>query len=485
MTVARHTAYNMAGAAIPLAVSLLTVPAYLAAVGDARFGILAIVWLLLGYFGIFDLGLGLATSHHIAAAENHQQRQSERAQLFWSALLTNLGLGTLGGLLLLPVGYYYFAHVIEVDASLRREMLQSVPWLALGVPMATVTGVLSGALQGLRRFGPLNAISASGTILFQVLPLLAALLWSPSLTVVLPVALLSRAATLAMLWEAIRRLLTVGHRPAYSRERAIKLLKFGSWLTLSAFFAPLMAVIDRFAIGAAIGAAAIAIYAIPLNLGERLAIIGNSTAFAAIPEFSSSSLEEARVKSVRYEKVVMAVMVLLCVTAIFAIGEFLKVWINAEFAAKASLVAQVLLIGIWADSVSRVTLYANRGTGKNMHVAIIDMLQLPIVTGAIFLGIHYIGVLGVAFAYVFRVYVNYLLLAGLLRTIPKIVAPTVACVSVMIFSLILANAVDLLSVQGVFALFACWAVTGVITYLIVPTPILMNYLGRLPLFGAK
>lgn len=174
MTVARHTMYNLAGAAMPIAVSLLTVPAYLAAVGDGRFGILAIVWLFLGYFGLFDLGLSLATSHHIAAAENHDRPEAERARLFWSALFTNLGLGVLGGLLLLPLGYYYFANVIAVDAALRSEMLDALPWLALGVPMATVTGVLAGGLQGLRKFGPLNAISATGTTLFQVLPLLAA-----------------------------------------------------------------------------------------------------------------------------------------------------------------------------------------------------------------------------------------------------------------------------------------------------------------------
>lgn len=484
MTVARHTVYNLAGAAVPIAVSLLTVPAYLSAVGDSRFGILAIVWLFLGYFGLFDLGLGLATSHHIAAAENHDAPETERAALFWSALFTNLGFGVLGGVLLLPIGYYYFAHVIEVDAAFRAEMLHALPWLALGVPIATVSGVLTGALQGLKKFGPLNAISAAGTAFFQVLPLLAAWFWSPSLTVVLPIALLARGLTLATLWLAVRKMLTAGHQATYSRERARKLLKFGGWLTLSVLFAPLMTIIDRFAIGAEIGAAAIAIYVIPLNLGERLAIIGNSTAFAAIPEFSASTVETARVKSVRYEKVVMALMLFLCVSAIFVIGPFLGIWISAEFAGKASLVAQILLIGILADSVSRVTLYANRGTERNKEIAILDMVQLPIVTGAIYLGLHYWGVVGVAMAYTFRVFLNYFLLLGLLKTTLQVLVPNIACICLMISSLVLANHFEAFSTAWLASLLSCWVATAAIAFLIVPREIVLNLFRRLQSRGA-
>jgi O-antigen/teichoic acid export membrane protein len=485
MTVARHTLYNIAGATAPIAVSLLTVPAYLSAVGDERFGILAIVWLFLGYFGLFDFGLGLATSHHIAAAEHHADPGKERARLFWVALLINLALGTLGGLLLLPAGHYYFAHVIEVDAALRREMLAAVPWLAVGVPVATLTWVLTGGLQGLRQFGPLNAISAAGTVLFQVMPLLAALFWSPSLTIVVPVALLARAITLLVLADFVRRKLVRGHPPIFSGKGALKLLKFGSWVTLSALFAPLLAIIDRFAIGAEIGAAAVAIYAIPLNLAERLAIVGNSTAFAAIPEFSSATLENARLRSVRYERVVMAIMLGLCVTGIFVIGPFLQIWISPNFAGKATLVAQVLLIGIWADSVSRITLYANRGTGRNRAIAILDILQIPVVIAAIYLGLNFFGVLGVACAYAFRVFLNYFLLIGLLKTTLRVTAPILASVGVLIFSLALSSNLAAWTPAWLASIASCWILTAGVVLLIVPRDLLLSFLQRMQSIGAK
>ena len=290
MSIRRNTAYNLLGSLIPLAVSLVTIPIYLGLIGEARYGVLAIAWLLLGYFGLFDLGLGRATAQRIAAL--HDGTASERAQTFWTALTLNIGLGVLGGLLIWPLASYFFGNVFKIDEALRPEMQAAVPWLILAVPMATLSGVLSGALQGRERFLELNLISVSGTVLFQVLPLMTAMLFGADLGVLLPAALFARLFTLLMLFARCRRHVIQGQAITFERAQAGQLLRFGGWVTVTSFVGPMMVILDRFIIGAIADAKAVAYYTVPFQLGERSTTLSGALTSALFPRFAAVTVQE-------------------------------------------------------------------------------------------------------------------------------------------------------------------------------------------------
>ena len=53
----RNLSVNVLGLVAPMAVSFVTVPLYIHAIGAARYGVVTLTWILLGYLGVLDFGL--------------------------------------------------------------------------------------------------------------------------------------------------------------------------------------------------------------------------------------------------------------------------------------------------------------------------------------------------------------------------------------------------------------------------------------------
>src|SRR6266852_9939616 len=94
---ARNTIWNLLGLISPLAVGLVAVPTLIRAMGVTRFGVLSLAWVVIGYFSLFDLGIGRAMTKLIADKLGANEEHSI-PPLAWTALLLMFLLGVLGGL---------------------------------------------------------------------------------------------------------------------------------------------------------------------------------------------------------------------------------------------------------------------------------------------------------------------------------------------------------------------------------------------------
>ena len=66
MKLLKHSAYNLLGLGLPLLVAIFTMPVLIRGLGEARFGLLTLIWAVVSYFGLFDLGLGRALTQQLA-----------------------------------------------------------------------------------------------------------------------------------------------------------------------------------------------------------------------------------------------------------------------------------------------------------------------------------------------------------------------------------------------------------------------------------
>lgn len=432
MSVSRNTTYNIIGAALPIALALATVPVYLKLVGSDRYGVLAIAWLLLGYFGLFDLGLGRATSQRIAAQRNADP--ADRAATFWTALCINGVMGGIGALIFWPVSYYLFGHFFRVDEALRPEVLAAAPLLALAVPIATSTGVLTGALQGRERFLEVNVISVISTTLFQLLPLAVAWLYGPYLPIVLLSALAARAIALLVLWQRCRSDLLRGH-PVRPDWKLVKpLLSYGGWVMLTSIVGPMLVMSDRFLIGAILGAVVVGHYSVIFQLAERITVIPMALTNAMFPRLALLTGEEANRLAADAIRAVMTVMTPIMVGGIFILDPFLSLWVGAAIAEEVGFVGKILLIGFWVNSLALVPYARLQATGRPDLVTKVLLAELPVYIPALYFAVTSFGLVGAAVTFSIRLAVDHVLLS---LVAGRIAAPlaTIICLGWLLIAL--------------------------------------------------
>lgn len=401
MSLSRNAFYNLAGQAAPVVASLITIPIYLRLVGVERYGVIAIAWMLLGYFGIFDLGLTRATAYRIA-----QQREGPpeaRALTFWTATSIAFALALAGAAILYAVGRWYFSGPFEVSAPLRVEALEALPIIALALPCSILTGVFSGALQGREHFLEVNLMVIAAAVLGQSAPVVVAWLAGPRLLYVLSATVAVQFAAIAvMAWRC--RVRIVGDRPfQVSRAEGAGLLRYGGWVTVSGTVAPVLVMLDRFIIGSFLSAAKVATYALPAQLAQRVSMIPYSVAGALFPRFSAETdLATSHQLSKTSARTAMAIMTPVVAFGICAMGPFLHVWLSGALSPEAVVVGQILLLGWWVNGIAINPFGLLQATGRPKWSALVHIVEVPVYVALLWALTATYGLVGAACAFTLR-----------------------------------------------------------------------------------
>jgi O-antigen/teichoic acid export membrane protein len=448
MSVGRHTIYNLAGSIAPMFVSVVTVPIYLHLVGDTRYGVLSIVWLFLGYFGLFDPGLSRAATYHIARL--HDAPAQARGDVFWTALVVNAGFGVVGGVVLYLVARPIFLHAFKMPEAMRAEVIACLPWLAASIPVSITTGVLGSVLQAREWFGVANAINVGNSFMSQMVPLAVAYFHGPALVWLIPAILLARAAGAVPSFLAVARALPLGAGGGFRRHLLKSLFSYGGWITVTNLLAPILTTIDRMMIGSVLSVTAVAYYTVPFNLVTRVSVLPGALSTSLFPKLSRQNQADGRLLA--HEAVIglAAVMTPVVVAGIVALPIFMRLWVGADFALHAAPVGMVLLAGVWVNGLAYIPYGLLQANNRPDLTAKFHALELLPFLGILWFGIQWFGLIGAALAWTLRVVADAVLLfavAGQKVGWTKL-SPGVALVALAPFL----APTELVSIQTMFAI---------------------------------
>jgi O-antigen/teichoic acid export membrane protein len=401
---AKNSIINLAGFVLPLAVGLITIPLIVRGFGIERFGLLTLAWAIIGYFSLFDLGIGRAITQ-LAAERLGNSPAKDVAKLVWTGLFMMSVFALVGAMMTAILAPWFVTSVLNVTEALRDEATWAFIMLAVAIPAVVLSAGLAGVLAAMQRFDLINALRIPMGMMIFLVPL-AVLPFSQSIAYVCAGLMLVRIVFLFLHAAACFHVFpSMRTHVGIARGEIRKLLTFGGWMTVTNVVGPFMMYMDRFVIGAALSISAVAYYVTPYEMVTRLLAIPAALMAVLFPAFAaargSSMTHAATIYSLGGRAILGILAPIVLVIVVFA-SEGLTFWLGDEFSQKSAPILQWLAIGVYLNSYAQVPFTFIQGIGRADITAKLHLAELPVYIALLFWLLNTQGIVGVAIAWLLR-----------------------------------------------------------------------------------
>ena len=413
MSLRRNSLWNLAGTGLPLLIGAATIPYVIDQAGLESFGVLTLIWALIGYFSLFDFGLGRALTQQVAAtrAAGDQTRLPGLMKTGLSFIAVS---GFCGGVLLALIANSLATSWLNVSASLQEETWISLLITSIGIPLATATTGFRGILEAYEDFRGVNLLRMMLGAANFGLPALSIMLLGSSLIWMVASLILARIVVLlAHAWLVHRRVSKGWLHAKFNRKDIEQLLSFGGWMAISNIISPLMVTADRFVISAMLGASVVAHYTVPFEAIIRVLIVPGAITAALFPRLSaivSADMIQSRAVYRRCLKTVAFILLPTCLTIVICSWWGLNLWLGKDFADSSWTIVCILALGVLFNGIAFVPFAAIQATGDARTTAYLHLVELALYVPALFTFLMLFGLVGAAAAWTVRVGIDLLAL---------------------------------------------------------------------------
>jgi O-antigen/teichoic acid export membrane protein len=432
MNIKKNFIFNLLGSVSPLLIGIITIPLYLDAVGLERYGVLSIVWIVLAYFVMFDLGVGKSTIY----ALRHEHSKEGKSQVVCSAFFIALILSVLSTSILLLALFTLSKYFFQTSPEVFSEIEHSFYIVSALLPVALFQSVVNATYESEDYFLNLNLLNVIGNSAIQIVPLLVAKFYTTNLFFLLLSIIFCRALLLLVSLLVSNRFIQYS-LVSFSYGKAKALLKFGGWLTISNFVSPVIVLSNRFSISGLLGTSIVPYFSVPYQLCEKLNLVPSSLSRALFPKLSGIHNKQQLQLMLEYLMHLILITTPLCIVAIFFIDVFISIWINAEFATKTFFISQLILITIWLNGISFLPYTYLLSSGKTKTISYTHLGELIPYLILLYFLVKQFGLLGAAIAGLIRVAVDFLVLSYFTRALVKVLQAAALSISLIAISFVM------------------------------------------------
>ena len=408
-TVAKNTIYNLIGYGFPLLVAIIFIPPLIKGLGEERFGILSLSWVIIGYFSFLDFGIGRSLTKIIAEKIGLNQ-SDEIPGIFWTSFFLMLIISSFGTIVLLFSTSYLVQNIFKISESLKEETLSSFYVIAVTIPIVATTAGLRGVLEAYQKFALINVIRINLGVFTFLSPLLCLIFTNSLFWIVFVLSIIRLLIWIIYLFQCFRINSELRDSKSKFEKKLIKpILSLSGWITVSNVVGPMIIYLDRFLIGAILSAVAITFYITPYEVVTKLLLVPGALTGVLFPAFSSSYLNSPEVtrklftRGVKFIFIFLYPIVLILLTFSY---EIMNLWLGNNFAEKSTFVMQMLSIGVLLNSLAYIPFTYLQGIGRPKIPALVILIELPFYIGAMWFAINYWGINGAAVVWLFRIVID-------------------------------------------------------------------------------
>lgn len=404
-SIARNTVLNFGGLSFPLLVGVAVMPIITRNLGAARFGLLGLTLALLEYSGLFDLGLGRATTKHVA--EKLAMGDDEVSHLVVISIVSQLTFGAVGGIAFALAAPLLANYVFVIPPNMKAEAISVFRVLGFLIPVTLLLVSLRGVLEAAHRFDLSNAIRIPSSLASFLIP---AIMSSQGykLPAIMATFFVGRIVFCVASAIAVHKAFPKFKWSLPEDWSMLRpLLAFGGWMSVSNVVSPLLVYLDRFMLGAFVGLSAVGYYTAPFDGVVRMLIVPASLVNALFPSVSgmhatgdTTAIKRVFAKAVRNITLILAVP---AIVLLFFGPMLLRFWLGETFAEQGGTAVRILAFGVLMNSLAHIPSSFIVAMGRPDVNAKFHMIELLVHLPIAWLLIHRFGVTGAAIAWTIRV----------------------------------------------------------------------------------
>jgi O-antigen/teichoic acid export membrane protein len=410
--IVKNTVINLVGQILPLFVGIATIPMLIKGLGTDRFGILTLAWMVIGYFSLFDLGLGRALTQIISQRLGKGEAR-DLPGLVWTALAIMAITGVIGTVIAGVISPILIANVFKMPDQLRPETLKAFYILSASIPIIILSSGFVGILSAYQRFDLINAVRMPLGLANFIAPLLVLQFTTSLVPITFLLALCRLATCIAQFWLCLRVMPILRTEKHFISEAVKPLFSFGGWMTVSNIVGPLMVYLDRFIIGAVISVTAVAYYATPYEMVTKIWIVSGALISSLFPVFAAYKNNDAshtiQIVTKSFAAIFIFIFPIVLIIVTFS-QEGLSLWLGKDFANNSTHVLQWLAAGVFINCLAQVVFVLIQGRGRPDITAKIHLMELTFYLPLLWWALKNYGIAGAAVAWTLRITIDGILL---------------------------------------------------------------------------